>query len=577
MFFVTCLLLLSVEDLVGKSVQFSNGRTGTIIVQRPPMAFILCDFAEWNDMNEPNDESSGEEVVSIMSSRTSISVNEDIFGSVVDCYGNSDNTSSRSISSSKVEDGENSLHRAIFAAIPQIKDIALINSPLLTGTSMIDALAPIGKGQNMLFIGQDTGVGQRDVLIGAIKTQVNMIKAANGDNKPVKCIYALTTQDKEVKQQVMQRLKDEELLDHIVVVAAREHGCDEDNQVLASAEAITTAAAACSIAEALALSQGDDTFVVVDDIDDYKSFWDWTTRVLVDIYGVDAVVQADINGGASSEMRGFYSSLIQRAGRFKDKNGGGSVTLALLTNLAGKFDSDNEDDVAFSETDFAESSEKIRQRVAILVEKKIPLTPETLRKIQIPVPVASDSEKQRRLALQHVDDLISMSDGQVWFDESLFSNGQRPAIDPQQSITRVGVGADTPCRADAPAMRGLAGGLRFDFAQAASLEGADENSGAEKQLLKRDAYLLAMHQNPGDVRLLSENCVTLLASSLGLLNKTVEAGGKAGSDLGNETIEGLLDHIRVTAPNLMEDIDNTLDLTPSDRYELENIIKKYLS
>ena len=406
----------------------------------------------------------------------------------------------------------------------------------------------------------------------------------------MKCVYALTTQDKnKVRKEVIKRLEEEGLLDHHIVlglVAARDHhGCsngndeNEDDVVLALAEAITTAAAACSIAETLALSQGDDTFVVVDDIDDHKSFWDWTTRVLVDIYGVDAVVQADISGGASSEMRGFYSSLIQRAGRFNEKNGGGSMTLALLTNLVGNFggDDDDEENITFSEEDFADSSEKIRQRIEILVQKKISLTPETLRKIQIPVPVASEAEKKRRLALQHVDDLVSMSDGQVWFDETLYANGQRPAIDPQQSITRVGVGADTPCRADAPAMRGLAGGLRFDFAQAASLEGADEKSGAEKQLLKRDAYLLAMHQNPGDVRLLSENCVALMASSLGLLNKTVESGGKAGSDVGNETIQGLLNHIRENAPNLMDGIDESFDLTPSTRSELEVIIKDYLS
>ena len=34
----------------------------------------------------------------------------------------------------------------------------------------------------------------------------------------------------------------------------------------------------------------------------------YAPRVLVDIYGVDTVVKDDINGGASSEMRGFYSS-----------------------------------------------------------------------------------------------------------------------------------------------------------------------------------------------------------------------------------------------------------------------------
>jgi F0F1-type ATP synthase alpha subunit len=43
---------------------------------------------------------------------------------------------------------------------------------MLTGSAMVDVLTPIGKGQNMLVIGQDTGVVQRDLVIGAVKSQV---------------------------------------------------------------------------------------------------------------------------------------------------------------------------------------------------------------------------------------------------------------------------------------------------------------------------------------------------------------------------------------------------------------------
>jgi len=565
-----------VHDLTGKTVQFENGKTGTVIAQRPPMAFVLCDFAEWEDNKNDNSEDGTKddnEIISILSSRTSVSLDDHLFGSIIDCNGKKMMTDGND---NDDEDGS-TISRAIFSPIPQISDIALINSPLLTGNLMVDALAPIGKGQNMLLIGQESGVGQREIMIGAIKAQIAKNKDDKDNNdKKVKCVYALTTQDSKVREETIQQLKDENILDDIIVVAARDHGMEESDGVLSSAEAITVAATACTIAEAFALARGDDTFVVVDNIDEYKSFWDWTTRVLVDIYGVDAVVKDDLNGGASSEMRGFYSSLIQRAGRFNKKNGGGSMTLSLLTNLEGEFGDDDEEDITFSPDEFAGSSEKIKQRIAILVDRGISLTPETLRKIQIPVPVASVSEKKRRLALQHVDDLVSMSDGQIWFDEALYASGQRPAIDPQRSITRIGIGADTPCRADAPAMRGLAGGLRFDFAQAASLEGAGEGSGAEKQLLKRDAYLLAMHQNPGEVRSLSENCVVLLASSLGLLDATVKEGGTGGTEMGTEKIKSLLNHVWQSSPSSMEDIDQTLDLSDSVRSELETIIKEFL-
>jgi len=53
-----------------------------------------------------------------------------------------------------------------------VSDIALINVPMLTGSAMVDVLTPIGKGQNMLIIGQETGVGQRDLVIGAVEFQV---------------------------------------------------------------------------------------------------------------------------------------------------------------------------------------------------------------------------------------------------------------------------------------------------------------------------------------------------------------------------------------------------------------------
>jgi F-type H+-transporting ATPase subunit alpha len=548
------------EDFVGKAVRLSGGRRGTIVAQRPPMAFVQTDFNHWsaNDTEE-------EKVVTILGSRTSVSVSNTLFGSIVDCYG-------KAIDYDIKMDQKDVVKRAIFPPIPKVSDIALINSPLLTGTAMVDALTPIGKGQNMLIIGQDTGVGQRDIAISAIKAQVK--------SKKVKCIYALTTENKKERESVLNQLKDAGVLDDIVVVVARDRPEQEGLdcvQTIDACEAITVAASACSIAEALALSQGEDTFVIVDDIDQHKIFWDWTTRVLVDVYGIDAIVQDDKEGGASSEMRGFYSTLIQRAAQWNEKNGGGSMTLVLITNLAGNVGGIDEEDITFTAEDFVESSEKVKARIKILTDKGIPLTPETLRKIQIPLPSASESERKRRLALQHSDDLISMSDGQIWLDETLYKSGQRPAMDAQKSITRIGVGADTNSRADAPAFRSLVGGLRFDFAQASALDGAQANSGADKLTLKKEAYLLGMHQELGAERSLGENCVVLLAASMRKLDKIIQDGGKAGTELGQTSIDGLVEHVRKYASNQLEEIDTTLDMTPETRKQLEVIIDEYFS
>eukprot|EP00970_Alexandrium_tamarense_P018828 scaffold13510_cov365-Alexandrium_tamarense.AAC.1 len=72
--------------------------------------------------------------------------------------------------------------------------------------------------------------------------------------------------------------------------------------------------------------------------------WDITTQFLVQVYGVDAVVKADLQGGSSSEMRGYFSGLIQRAARFNAKKGGGSVTLILLSTLPGEDDLEHDND-----------------------------------------------------------------------------------------------------------------------------------------------------------------------------------------------------------------------------------------
>merc|ERR1712238_29798 len=526
------------DNLLGNTIILPNGGKGVVIAQRFPMIFVLCDSA----------------------------VNADKIDKDLE----------------KIKEmGEHFVDRALFAPTPNVADIALIDSPLLTGYLMVDSHVPIGKGQNMLVIGEGCndsdveGVGQRDFLIGTLKTQ---LAEATKNGRSTKCVYALTTADPNVRLQVIQQLTDANLMDKIVVVTSRlskSQSIESEDLVSFAAEGIAVAATACAIGEAFAISKGDDSLVIVDNIDQHKAFWDWTTRILVKVYGVDAVVKADIEGGASSEMRAFYSDLIQRAGRFKKEKGGGSVTLTLVTNLPGAFGGEEEDKIVFSPSDFDNSSEKVKERISILSKKGIPLIPVNLRKIQIPVPVSSDTEKERRFALQHLDDLISMSDGQIWLDEKLYKKGQRPAVDPQRSITRVGVGADIKCRPDAPAMQSVATGLRFEFAQAVGLEGAGANSGVDKQILKKNAYLFAMNQNSDNVRLLSENCVALLASSLGLLDKYVQNDGCFDQDVKLKVIQELLAHVRQSIPETMDEIDETLELTSSMQSEVESVIKQF--
>jgi hypothetical protein len=109
-------------------------------------------------------------------------------------------------------------------------------------------------------------------------------------------------------------------------------------------------------------------------------------------------------------------------------------TLPSDDEVNGGSAKNDEDSLVFDPSEFESMSEKIQTRIATLVKAKVPLTATNLKKVQIPLPRPSESEDTKRLALQHVEDLISMSDGQIWFDDELAKMGRSPPLDPSRSI-----------------------------------------------------------------------------------------------------------------------------------------------
>jgi len=535
--------------LTGHKVVFPDGHKGVVVAHRPPIAFVY-NGVETMGLQDGQ--------VSVLKEMARISVRDEKNvvrwdGSPVD-----DTATDNAVDMFRISSG-----RPIFAPIPQVKDIALINNPMLTGNTMIDTLAPIGQGQNMLLIADDVSAA-RGMICDFISTQQRRI---SGEHEKTKFVYAAIDDSVDVTK----RLKDAGLLEKIHLVRSSLAEEDKVEEAARAAEATAMAATACAIAETYTIEQGMNTVVIIDSLDQHKKFWDATTRVLVDIFGMESVVKSDREGGASSEMRGFFSSIVQRSAQYKASRGGGSLTLLLLMHLPS---ASGDEDTTFSEKDFEGGSEKVRARIELLTKKGIPLTAATLRKIDIPIPSAS--EGQRRLVLQHIDDLISMSDGQIWLDETLREAGQNPPIDPQRSITRIGIGADTQSRADAPALRRIAEGLRLDLSQAANMDGAEVTSSSKKQIRRRSALLLAMHQEVGrGGRTLSESCTALLAASSGYLDNAVDSGKLAGTESGQELLDSLLEHVQKHAPDALATIDQTLDLSEEIKRELMNSIKSF--
>jgi F-type H+-transporting ATPase subunit alpha len=90
--------------------------------------------------------------------------------------------------------------------------------------------------------------------------------------------------------------------------------------------------------------------------------------------------------------------------------------------------------------------------------------------------------------------IISITDGQIFLESSLFYAGVRPAINPGISVSRVGGAAQTP------AMKKVAGMLRLDLAQYRELEAfaqfGTELDATTRAQLNRGAHLVEILKQP---------------------------------------------------------------------------------
>ena len=113
--------------------------------------------------------------------------------------------------------------------------------------------------------------------------------------------------------------------------------------------------------------------------------------------------------------------------------------------------------------------------------------------------------------------LISITDGQIVLDATLFHQGQKPAVDVGLSVSRVGG------KTQAPLLREAAGTLRLDYAQFLELEvftrfgGMPE--GRVRQQLKRGARIREILKQPQHTPFrLADTVALMLAVQAGLLD-----------------------------------------------------------
>jgi flagellar biosynthesis/type III secretory pathway protein FliH len=101
--------------------------------------------------------------------------------------------------------------------------------------------------------------------------------------------------------------------------------------------------------------------------------------------------------------------------------------------------------------------------------------------------------------------------------------------------------------------------------------------GDTKQLLRQEAFLLAMHQSSDEKRKLSQECVSLIAASRGYFDKILQEGHKAGTSKGQDVVNGLLKHVELQVGDTIAAIDDSLEMSLEDMALIENAIEGYFA
>ncbi|OGV67801.1 MAG: hypothetical protein A2283_22370 [Lentisphaerae bacterium RIFOXYA12_FULL_48_11] len=252
-------------------------------------------------------------------------------------------------------------HFPIFKDSPPIIARAPVDKFFSTGTKIVDVMVPLAKGQRQLILG-DRMTGKTVIAVDAI---------INQKGRDVVCIYCCVGKSMSSLEKVITILHDNAALEYTVLVVAT------DNSPVGEQYLVPFSAA--SLGDHFAF-KGRDVLVVFDDLTKHA----WAYRqlsLLLDRPPGREAYPGDI----------FYvqTQLMERAGRFNEQYGGGSMTfLGIAETLQGDL------------TGYIPSN------------------------------------------------LASMCDGQIYLNNALFAEGFRPAIDFTLSLSIIGGRCQPPILKD---------------------------------------------------------------------------------------------------------------------------------
>jgi len=283
-----------------------------------------------------------------------------------------------------------------------------VNQPLQTGLKAIDAMIPIGRGQRELIIG-DRQTGKTAIAIDTIINQKDNFK--NGD--PVYCIYVAVGQKGSTVANLVKTLEAHGAMDYTIVVSATASD--------PAAMQFYAPYAGVAIAEYFR-DTGRHALIIYDDLSKQAVAYREVSLILRRPPGREAY---------PGDIFYLHSRLLERAAK-------------IIKN----------DDVARQMNDLPDSIKDIVKGGGSITA--LPIIETQAGDVSAYIPT----------------NVISITDGQIFLETSLFNAGIRPAINVGISVSRVGGNAQIK------SMKKVAGTLKLDQAQFREME-AFSKFGAE--------------------------------------------------------------------------------------------------
>jgi len=275
-----------------------------------------------------------------------------------------------------------------------------VTEPLKTGLKAIDAMIPIGRGQRELIIG-DRQTGKTAIAIDTIINQREDFLSG----KPVYCIYVAVGQKGSTVASIVKTLREHGAMDYTTVVAA----------TAADPAALQYFApfAGAAIGEFFR-DTGRHALVVYDDLSKQAVSYREVSLILKRPSGREAY---------PGDIFYLHSRLLERAARIIDQQ-----------------------EVAEAMNDLPEAlKDKVKGGGSLTA---LPIIETQAGDVSAYIPT----------------NVISITDGQIYLEQSLFNQGVRPAINVGISVSRVGGSAQVK------SMKKVAGTLKIDQAQWMELE-----------------------------------------------------------------------------------------------------------